>query len=331
MTKTALYVIRDDIQAAAGPHQLCAGQIVGTEAAVHVVRSVFNHNDSDVILLVDATNVFNSLNRSVALHNIQQLCPPLARILINTYHSPASLFVCGDTILSEEGTTQGKPLAMPIYAIAMIPLIRRLKNDVTQVWYADDVCVCGRLASLCQWWDQLCELGPGFGYFPNALKTWLAVKDRCHSEAEVIFAGTNVKITYEGRPYLGSAIGSSLYVRQLVEEKVKGWSSDVILLAKVAQSQPHAAYSAFTKGLGSRWVYVSCTVPDIDTYMQLLEDVIRCVLIPALTGRAPPNDFECDLFALYLLDGVVLDYVTPFVMLAMSLVPLSRLLNHSVV
>ena len=124
------------------------------------------------------------------------------------------------------------------------------------------------------------------------------MKDRCHSEAEVVFADTNVKITNEGWPYLGSAIGSSLCVRQFVEEKVKGWSSDVTLLAKVAQSQPHAAYSAFTKGLASRWVYVSRTVPDIDTYLQPLEDVIRCVLIPALTGRAPPNDFERDLFAL---------------------------------
>ena len=32
VAKAALYVIRDDIQAAAGPHQLCAGQIAGTEA-----------------------------------------------------------------------------------------------------------------------------------------------------------------------------------------------------------------------------------------------------------------------------------------------------------
>ena len=121
------------------------GRLLGRRlSAVYAVRSVFNHNDSDAILLVDATNAFNSLNCSVALHNIQQLCPPLARILINTYRSPASLFVSGDTILSEKGTT----LAMPMYAIAMIPLIRRLNNDVTQVWYADDACACGRLASL---------------------------------------------------------------------------------------------------------------------------------------------------------------------------------------
>ena len=94
MAKAALYVIQNDIQAAAGLHQLCAAQIAGTEAAVHAVSSVFNHNDSDAILLVDATNAFNSLNCAVALHNIQQLCPPLAHILINTYRSlPLCLFL----------------------------------------------------------------------------------------------------------------------------------------------------------------------------------------------------------------------------------------------
>ena len=66
------------------------------------------------------------------------------------------------------------------------------------------------------------------------------MKDRRHSEAEVAFADTNVKITNEGWPYLGSAIGSSLYVRQFAEEKVNGWSSDVILFVKVAHSQLHA-------------------------------------------------------------------------------------------
>ena len=59
------------------------------------------------------------------------------------------MYNSGDIILSEEGITQGDPLAMLMYAIAMIPLIRRLlNNDVTQVWYADDACACGRLASL---------------------------------------------------------------------------------------------------------------------------------------------------------------------------------------
>ena len=53
----------------------------------------------------------------------------------------------GQVLWSEEGTTQGDPLAMPMYALATIPLIDQLSSiqDVTQVWYADDASVAGSL------------------------------------------------------------------------------------------------------------------------------------------------------------------------------------------
>ena len=74
----------------------------------------------------------------VALHNISQLCPSFARVLINTYCDPVSMFIENDCIMSYEGTTQGDPLAMGMYAIATIPLITRLNHLAQQVWYADD-------------------------------------------------------------------------------------------------------------------------------------------------------------------------------------------------
>ena len=45
----------------------------------------------------------------------------------------------GESILSQEGTTQGDPLAMAMYASALVPMITRLSNVVKQVWYTDDV------------------------------------------------------------------------------------------------------------------------------------------------------------------------------------------------
>ena len=77
------------------------------------------------MLLVDATNAFNNLNRQSALTNISSLCPPTGTLLINMYRAPSDLFIDGDIILSLEGTTQGDPLAMPMYAIATILLIRK--------------------------------------------------------------------------------------------------------------------------------------------------------------------------------------------------------------
>ena len=80
-------VVADDVRAAAGPLQLCCGQDAGCEVAVHAMRTVFDTDTTDRILMVDATNAFNNLNRLVALHNIQYLCPSIATVLIICYRT----------------------------------------------------------------------------------------------------------------------------------------------------------------------------------------------------------------------------------------------------
>ena len=57
-------------------------------------------------------------------------------------------------------------------------------------------------------------------------------------------AGTGVNVTVEGRPYLGAAISTQEYIRKFMDDKVREWSAEVLLLAKIGESQPHAAYSA---------------------------------------------------------------------------------------
>ena len=166
-----------DIIDAAGPLQLCAGQ---DAAAVHCIRQLYGDNNTEALLLVDATNAFNSLNREVALRNSLHLCPSLGRVLTNVYREDASLFIDGEVFRSAEGTTQGDPMAMSMYAVGISPLIQRLSavNDAKQIWYADDCTGCGTLQDLSQWWLSLTELGPQHGYFPNASKTILLVKEK---------------------------------------------------------------------------------------------------------------------------------------------------------
>ena len=85
--------------------------IEGIEATIHAMQEVYNKNESEAFLLVDATNAFNSLNRQVALRNVKILCPNIAQYIANTFKQPSRLYIAGGNgglkLLSEEGTTQG--------------------------------------------------------------------------------------------------------------------------------------------------------------------------------------------------------------------------------
>ena len=57
VSKAILTVIRDDLQDAAGSTQLCAA---GVEAAIHFMRACLTSDDTEAVLMVDASNAFNS-------------------------------------------------------------------------------------------------------------------------------------------------------------------------------------------------------------------------------------------------------------------------------
>ena len=82
-------------------------------------------------------------------------------------------------MLSREGTTQGDPLAMAIYTVAIIPLIHQVStSDCTQTWFADDAGGAGELSRLREWWDLRLAKALLYGYHVNAAKIWLVVKPR---------------------------------------------------------------------------------------------------------------------------------------------------------
>ena len=103
------------------------------------MNQLFRDDLTEGVLLVDASNAFNSINRQVALHSMHFICPAIATILENTYQSPVRMFVAGQEkgeISSTEGTYKGDPLGMAMCALAITPLIHHLHNlcpDVNQL------------------------------------------------------------------------------------------------------------------------------------------------------------------------------------------------------
>ena len=277
--------------------QCCAGQKGGCEAAIHAMQSMASKEETEGVLLIDAENAFNSLNRMNAMANIQALCPSLAKIVINTYRTSTDLYIQGECIKSEEGITQGDPLAMSIYAIGILPLICKINDLARQIWYADDAAAADKLTQLKEWWDEIVKVGPDYGYFVNPGKTWLIVREEHFGAAESIFHSTGIKITATGQRYLGSAVGEDSFKEAFVKGKVEDWVDEIIKLSKIAETQPQAAYCALTHSLSSKWMFLMRSAGENVKLFCPLEEALRNHLILALTGRRV-SDIERKVMAL---------------------------------
>ena len=95
------------------------------------------------------------------------------------------------------------------------------------------------------WLDSLVLISPSYGYYVNIEKMWLVVKPQYLQDAVSAFSDTKVNITFEGRPYLTSLLGSDPYITNFVQSKVENWISILSTLTDITNSQPHTTYSTF--------------------------------------------------------------------------------------
>ena len=208
--------MKKDIQEVDGLLQIAIGLQPGADTAIHSMKVIFDDEQTDAVILVDASNAFNSLNRNAALHNIQLLCPQFSTILINRYRLPVRMIFGSKDIVSNEGTTQGDNLAMSFYALGTATLFNYLLISSPNVKI---VCLAGDITGAGTWPTIISE-GSKFGYYVNKDKNWLIVKNKNHlNEAQQVFSNSDIKFMTEGKKHLGAATGSSDLV--YATEKVK--------------------------------------------------------------------------------------------------------------
>jgi len=287
--KAVMSIIEQDVRIATAPIQVCVGVPSACEVSVALLQHRFADPDCDGVLLVDASNAFNAMNRQAALNNIPIVCPAAGQIFRNTYQENISLFVAGGySLSSREGTCQGDPLAMAYYALAMMPLINKLAAlcpGAAQQWFADDDAATGKVTSLRDYWDAVSFHGPRYGYHPNARKTLLLVKPEKKAEADATFRDTGVKVCDDGVAYLGGCLGSDAFRSAFVKRKVIEWVGEVERLSMFGATQPHAAHHVMLKSTQPKWQYLQ-RVTDIDPLsFRPLDDVVNEKLLPALSGH----------------------------------------------
>ena len=296
------WVLKDDIQEAAGPLQVATGLQNGAEAAIHAMKQIYESDETDAVILIDASNAFNSLNRMAALHNIQILCPQFATILINTYRIPVRMIVYGGRdIWSAEGTTQGDNLAMSFYALGIAPLLEYLRissHNVKNVCLADDITGAGKLDSLLKWWKLIITEGRKYGYYVNDEKSWLITKNKeLLEKAKNMFSDYNIKFTVDGQRHLGAVIGSYDFRITYATAKVKSWCEEMETLCEFSKSQPHAAYAAFCHGEIHKYTYFLRTIPDMHEFIKPLDELITNKFIPTMLQSLNSKE-ERQLFSL---------------------------------
>ena len=294
--------LKQDLKEAAEPIQVCAGHKAGAEAAIRAMQSIFDQDNTQGILLIDATNAFNCLNRKVAMHNILILCPRAALTIINTYRLPSRLFRAGGGEMSSlEGTTQGVPLDMPFYALSISIIIYFLQSEfesVKQVWLANDATAAGDLHSLLHFFNRLIIKGAKYGYYVNPGKSWLILNNETDlNKANDLFQDLDIQITTEGQRFLGAVIGAESFKEEYVAKSVSTWCLELEKLSTVAISQPQAAFSAFILGYRHKFTYYLRTIPNIADLIRPLEDLIATQLLPSILGQ-DISKIDREMFAL---------------------------------
>ena len=249
-------------------------------------------DDPEVMLLVDARNGFNELNRVAAMWTIRHRWPEGARFAFNCYRHSATLVLRrpgqdGIWMQSKEGVTQGDPLSMVIYGIALAPLTEQLLAEeprVRQAWFADDSAMRGRASLVGQVFARLCELGPVYGYYPEPEKSAVvcdpAVRDAAAAQLD------KFDLCYsDGKRYVGAFLGSRKALERWLQPQIDDWVYGVKRLAMVARRYPQTAYAGLVKSLQCEWQFVQRVTRDAAQLFTPIEEAIKSHFLPALIGQ----------------------------------------------
>jgi hypothetical protein len=339
MAKCLLKVVGHQATTACGNLNLCAGLPAGIEGAVHAMRETWDsfeleeqsteeepttkamegdgregnpeggiatNQEPKAMLQVDARNGFNELSRQAMLWTVRHRWAAGSRFGFNCYRHSAQLILRSKgneayVILSNEGVTQGDPLSMVLYGLALLPLAELLREQeptVVQPWYADDTAMAGTVSGIARAMTLLQHHGPQRGYYPVPAKSILICKPNEMERAKEVLKDFEFQY-HAGYRYVGGFVGTAATESAWLEPKIQAWVRGIESLARVAKRYPQTAYASLTKFHQPEWQYLQRVTPASTELFQPLEDSIQATFIPALLGEEEgPTDAKRRLYEL---------------------------------
>ena len=227
VSKCVARAVQSEAVSFLSPLQVGVGIPGGCEAIVHSLASLLNDcsipPESRCTLLVDFSSAFNSIDRGLMFEEARARIPSMSSWLECCYGSQPVLFLGEHTILSCCGVQQGDPLGPLGFAVALHPIVERIKREVPGLllnsWYLDDGTLCGSPRDICSALAIIEADGPSHGLFLNRSKSHLFVPAEASCDYSVF--PPEIPVSNGGFCLLGSPFGSASFCTSLILKRVE--------------------------------------------------------------------------------------------------------------
>jgi hypothetical protein len=246
-----------------------AMQKLGTEKIIHTFNLAKDRWPEKDQFYCDGDNAFNRLNREFMLYQTMTTFPAIFPFVKSMYEGCTGAWIYGSNdgiqrIEITDGVTQGCSLGSFLYALGSLPFVKGLQSRLSEQegnnftkFFVDDGNITADFDSMIRAIQYIELEGPKVGYFLKknkgsyligrcgrdvALERKRMLIDRFGLHENVIHIHPSdtteetAKTEY-GANVLGSFIGSSDYVRKMLEEKLRELRCEAETLTKFSDPQ----------------------------------------------------------------------------------------------
>ena len=301
MAKTVVSMAGHVATEVCGTDQLCVGLKSGIEGGIHAATQLWKEMADEPefgALMLDAVNAFNELRRVLMIWVVRHEWAMGFHFVFNCYRHWARLVVHSSSgtlfvLYSMEGVTQGDPLAMILYGLTVVPLIRDLKKqfpELTHIWFADDGNAIGNFHLLDEFFNYVHKHGKPFGFQLDPRKCVLVTHPDNLARAQTLFGGLlNPDNIVTGHRFLGGFLGQTTDKDAWLAAKTDQWTHQIHCLSAACERFPQSAFCGMQKSLQMQWQFVQRVVECPPSAFAAVETAMADIFLPELFQCQPPD------------------------------------------